>query len=316
MGRWRKSGGSRLVIAAAVGVLLAATLAARGQQGGDGDDESFLDRTEVSAVLVPVTVRDSRGRLVPTLDRKDFHLYVDDLEFPIESFWREAGLPLSVAFVLDTSGSMAGRRLAQARTVIEGFVKTLGPRDEVSLITFGGGAVKRRLAFGSDRSVLPKILDSIDGYGTTGLYDVLSIAPQIMDGAHNVRRATLLFTDGVDTASGMTAEQALTVLRQLADPLYAFGIEPPPRAAGEDAEPTYEDLLRAFSSASGGRYLGVPDVRRLPEVGARLRKELTTRYIIAFQPSRIGIIKWRDLRIGVDGHYEVSTREGYMGTLP
>lgn len=265
-------------------------------------------------MLVAATVRDARGRLVADLDRKDFRLYVDGIEFPIRSFWREGGLPLALAFVLDTSGSMEGRRLREAEQVIDDFVKQLGPRDEACLITFGGGEVKRRLAFGDDPTLIPTILRTLRGHGTTALYDVVAAAPQIMQGADNVRRAILLFTDGVDTASKLGPDQAREVLEKLNDPLYVFGIEPPPPAAAQQT--SYEEVLRRLAEASGGRYIPVKDLVRMPEIGRALRRELSLRYIISFNTSGVGIVKWRPIEVKVRGAYQVVTRRGYVGTLP
>lgn len=273
-----------------------------------------MDRTEVSAVLIPVTVRDRKGRPVATLEQDKFHLFLDGIQFPIQSFWREGGLPLSLAFVLDTSGSMGTRRLGKAREVILAFAAQLRPQDEVCLITFGGGEVKRRLPFGVDPGLLPRILDPLQGYGTTALYDIVTAAPMIMEGAHHIRRAILLFTDGVDTASKLSAQDALQVMQNLADPLYAFGIEPPPDLAGR--RDTYDALLQRFAVASGGRYVRVDDVSKLPAMGQELRRELTMRYIIDVQPSGVGEVKPRSIRVQVDGDYQVAARHGYVGTLP
>jgi Ca-activated chloride channel family protein len=297
-------------------MVLAAALCAGARLGAQERDQHppFLEKTEVSSALVPVTVRDARGRLVADLDRKDFRLFVDGIEFPIRSFWREGGLPLALAFVLDTSGSMQGRRLREATQVIDEFVPQLGPRDEACLITFGGGEVKRRLAFGDDPRLMPQILETLRGYGTTALYDVVAAAPQIMEGAHNLRRAILLFTDGVDTASKLGPGQARRVLEELNDPLYVFGIEPPPPA--EAHQVSYEDVLGSLAEASGGRYIPVNDLARMPEIGRALRRELSLRYIISFNTSGVGLVKWRRVEVKVEGGYQVVTRRGYLGTLP
>jgi Ca-activated chloride channel homolog len=263
---------------------------------------------------VPVTVRDAKGRLVPTLDQSAFQLFVDGIPFPIQSFWREGGLPLSLAVVLDTSGSMGHRRLARAADAIDEFIGQLGPNDEACLITFGGGEVKRRLAFGADPHVIPAILKTLVGYGVTNLYDVIAAAPQITQGAHNVRRAVLLFTDGVDTASRLSADDARKVLERLSDPLYAFGIEPPPLRTQD--QPSYEAVLGRLAEASGGRYIRVGDVALLPQQVRRLRQELTMRYIISLTPSGIGLDKWRRIRVLIKGRYQVTARQGYRGTLP
>ncbi len=274
----------------------------------------FRDQAEVTTILVPVTVRDSRGRLVAHLEKKAFRFFVDGMEFPITSFWREGGLPIAYVFVVDTSGSMNGRRLAQVRAAIGEFLAGLKPGDEVSLITFGAGEVHRRLRLGADPKALPPLLERLSGYGTTALYDVLSVAPRFFEGAKAQRRAALLFTDGVDTASQLTAEGALMVLENLQDPLYVFGIEPPP---GEtEGGLTYEQVLARFAQATGGRYLRVEKLESLRAQAVELRRELSQRYIIAFTPSGVGEVKWRKVTVRVKGPFTVVTREGYRGTLP
>lgn len=294
----------------ALATLVAVQAAAQAPPG----TRDFADRSEVSSVLIPVTVWDRRGRLLPTLERDAFALYIDGLRFPITSFWREAGLPLSLAVVLDTSGSMGVRRLGQARQAIEVFLAQLGPRDEACLITFGGGEVKRRLAFGADPAVIPQILAGLEAGGTTALYDVLAAAPQIMSGANHLRRAILLFTDGVDTASRLSAEDARRILEDVSDPLYAFGIEPPPRTGA--GEVSYETILESFGTASGGRYIPVPEARELAAMARGLRRELTMRYIISVGLSGLGAMKWREIEVRVEGGGKVVARQGYRGTLP
>jgi Ca-activated chloride channel family protein len=290
-------------------LLLAAPLLAAGVAAA----QDFKDEAEVAAVLVPVTVRDAKGRLVSDLERKSFHLYVDGIQFPIKSFWHEGGLPLSLTFLLDTSGSMGRRRLGKASEAILELVRQFRRDDEACLITFGAGEVKRRLPFGTDPSLLTRILEPLSGYGTTALYDVLTITPRAMEGAKDIRRAILLFTDGVDTASQFSAADALKVVESLSDPIYVFGIEPPPPEAGAES---YETLLTQFAEASGGRYLRVDDVAALPAAARALRGELTQRYIIAFEPSGVGTSKQRRIRVAVSGKFQVVTRQSYSGTLP
>jgi len=296
--------------AAAAGLALAGFLTASAPVGAQG----FADEAEVAEVLVPVTVRDAKGRLVADLEREKFHLFVDGMEFPIRSFWREGGLPLSLAFLLDTSGSMGTRRLGKAAEAILEFARHFKAEDEACLITFGAAEVKRRLPFGTDPGFLRRILESLSGFGTTALYDLLTVTPRVMEGAKNSRRAILLFTDGVDTASQYAAADAVKVVESLADPLYVFGIEPP-LPADASAE-TYEALLTRFAVASGGRYLRVEDLAALRGMSQELRRELTQRYIIAFAPSGVGTAKQRALTVKVDGPFKVVARHGYRGTLP
>jgi Ca-activated chloride channel family protein len=302
---------------ALVAFLVAGTVSVARASGDDEDLQQtpqFQASAEVTSIIVPVTVRDGKGRMVTTLEQRDFRLRVDTLEVPVSSFWREGGLALSLALVIDVSGSMAGRRLAKTLEAVNEILRLLRPDDEVCIITFGGGEVRRRLKFEGDRSLAQRIVGSLQGYGTTALYDMLSATPQVMEGARNIRRATLLFTDGVDTASNMSPDQAVAVLQDLADPLYAIGIEPPPDDEGPPD--TYEELLRRFAVASGGRYLHVDDAARLPVLAKELRQELGMRYILAFQTSGLGMAKWRKLEVGVPPGLAAQARHGYVGTLP
>ncbi len=74
--------------------------------------------------------------------------------------------------------------------------------------------------------------------------------------------------------------------------------------------------MARFAAASGGRYLRVDTAAKLPEFARALRQELTMRYIITFDPSGLGMVKWRKLEVTVDGGYTVLARQGYRGTLP
>jgi Ca-activated chloride channel homolog len=318
-GQWVRPGPAAGTLRAHLGVLGLAVLVvvlAGSQHPASGQQQvpAFNATSEVSSVLVPVTVRDKRGRIVATLEKGSFRLQVDGIETPIRSFWREGGLPLSFTFLVDTSGSMGKRRLGKAREAIKELTNNLRAQDEVCLITFGAAEVKRRLPFGSSRSMLDPTLEALKGFGTTALYDMLTISPNAMEGASNIRRAIILFTDGVDTASEMTPDDAVRVLSSLQDPLYVLGIEPPP--ADEGPVDSYEKLLARFAEASGGRYLRADTAAKLPEFARSLRQELTMRYILDFQPSGVGTTKWRTIAIKVKGDYQVSAREGYRGTLP
>jgi len=98
----------------------------------------------VNAVVAPVTVRDEEGRIVSELPQNRFHLYVDGMEVPIRDFARESDLPLSLGFILDSSGSMAGRKLAACQDLIHAFLEERRQDDQLALWTFGDDRVLER----------------------------------------------------------------------------------------------------------------------------------------------------------------------------
>jgi Ca-activated chloride channel family protein len=273
----------------------------------------YEGRVEVEAVVAPITVRDASGRLVTNVPRRKFHLYVDGIEVPIRDFAMETDLPLSLGFILDTSGSMAGRKLDASRHLINAFLDQRRHDDQVALWTFGNERVVERFPFGMGWYLLPRVLETIRPWSTTALYDMIRRVPDVMERATHHRRAALLLTDGVDNASNISATEATTIAEGLETPIFALGVEPPP--AGDVTGPSYEQILMLIAEASGGRYRRIPTTDEMPEVAGTLLEELSSRFIITFATSGVGLRKYRTLEVRVDGYNAVS-RKGYTGTLP
>ncbi len=274
----------------------------------------FTSQLDVGAVVVPVTVRSRSGRIVKELPGKRFHLFVDGMEFPIEDVVPESTLPVSLGFILDTSGSMGGHKYRAASRLILAFLEGRRPGDEIALWTFGDDRVRERFPFGMDWDLLPRILGSITPWSTTALYDMVRRAPEVMAKARNGRRAAILLTDGVDNASQLSHDEVTALVRQLATPVYVVGVEPPPETVAAGG-PTYEEVLQRIAEGSGGRYERVPDLEDMPDVAEGLLRELGSRFILSFETSGLGVAKWRKIEVRVDG-YQATAREGYVGTLP
>jgi len=295
----------RRVTAAAAAVAVAWALGVAAQYRGE---------VEVQAVVAPVTVYTSSGRVVDDAARGRFHLYVDGHPVPIRDFDREADLPLSLGFILDTSGSMDGRKLRACQQLITAFLAERRPEDELSLWTFADERVQERFPFGMGWYLLPRVLETLKPWSTTALYDMVQRVPDVMERAEHPRRAAILLTDGVDNDSEIGAGEAEQIARRLQTPIYALGVEPPPVPQGSSG-PSYEDVLTEIADSSGGRYRRIPRTEDMPTVARTLLDELSSRFIITFATSGVGQQRWRTIEVKVDG-YRAVTRSGYMGTLP
>lgn len=75
----------------------------RHEQEIDQDDVISI---ETSEVLLPVTVRDSNGRLVTELQRKDFRVFEDGREQVLSDLALRQ-VPVDVVLMIDTSSSVA-----------------------------------------------------------------------------------------------------------------------------------------------------------------------------------------------------------------
>lgn len=273
----------------------------------------YRGQVEVNAVVVPVTVRDGKGRVVKGVARDKFHLFVDGHPVTIRDLHLENDLPISLGFILDTSGSMAGRKLDGSRDLIMAFLAERRQEDQLALWTFGNEQVLERFPFGMGWYLLPRTLETIKPWSTTALYDIVHRVPEVMEKADHHRRAAILLTDGVDNASEISAAEATRIARGLETPIYVLGVEPP--QAPDEVGPSYEEILTLIADNSGGLYRRIPRAEEMPEVARLLLEELSSRFILTFTTSGVGQTKWRPIEVRVDGHQTV-TRTGYVGTLP
>lgn len=274
----------------------------------------YEGRVDVNAIVVPVTVRNSAGRVVTGVPRRKFTLYIDGMKVPIRDLDLERDLPISLGFILDTSGSMTGRKMSGSQELITAFLSQRRAEDQLALWTFGDDRVMERFPFGMGWYLLPRVLETIKPWSTTALYDIVLRVPEVLEKARHHRRAAILLTDGVDNASEISAEEAAAVARRLETPIYVLGVEPPPAKADVEGS-SFEEILTLIADASGGHYRRIPRAEEMPEVVESLLRELSSRYILTFVTSGVGIDKWRTIEVTVDG-YDVTTRSGYTGTLP
>jgi Ca-activated chloride channel family protein len=274
----------------------------------------YEGRVDVNAVVVPVTVRNKAGRVVTRVAPKRFTLYVDGFRVPIRDLDLESDLPISLGFILDTSGSMMGRKMSGSQQLITAFLEHRRADDQLALWTFGDDRVLERFPFGMGWYLLPRVLETLKPWSTTALYDMVLRVPEVLEKARHHRRAAILLTDGVDNASEISADQATAVARRLDTPIYVLGVEPPPASANPEG-PSFEEILTLIADASGGHYRRIPQAEQMPEVVDELLNELSSRYILTFVTSGGGTRKWRTIRVTVDG-YQATTRSGYTGTLP
>ena len=90
-------------------------------------------RITTNVVLVPVTVKDSRGDLVPDLEKADFRLFQDGKEQQIRNFWDQA-FPVSAVVLLDDDlpANQSQKVLQSLDSIAAGF----SADDEVALVRF------------------------------------------------------------------------------------------------------------------------------------------------------------------------------------
>jgi Ca-activated chloride channel family protein len=167
-------------------------------QDGDSDDVVELDTTLVE---VPVVVSEPGGRYVVDLAESDFTVYENGARQQVE-FFASVDEPISVALVLDTSGSTR-EQLERIKSAASAFLDQLRPNDRVALVSFED-EVRVLAPFTSDRARLRQALASLVPGEYTQVYEAVhTVAANVFEDTAG-RKAAILFTDGVDTASAVS----------------------------------------------------------------------------------------------------------------
>jgi Ca-activated chloride channel family protein len=295
--------------------------AARARPAQDAPVGHFTATAGTEYVQLPVVVRDRKGGFVDTLREEDFHVWVDGKPVAIGSFEKSDRAPVSFAILLDVSGSMKiADKLDRAREMIQRLVGLRQPGDDFALFTFSEEEVRVVANFDRDPSALLRQLLFLKPVGKTALYDaVIQTSNELLAGG-NTKKAILLFTDGVDNASQLTTKDIERVMQNESVPVYAIGMKNASYTVLNEEERKELSLsaLDLLAQASGGRMFLVSGDEDLRPIANAIDGELRRQYVLGFQPSGEGDVRYWPIVVTVKGGGTrvVRARRGYRGTAP
>ena len=202
----------RMVAMGAIAAMVAAVAAAQ--------QPTFSAHREVVRVDVLVT---DRNRPVRGLRAADFEVRDSGVRQVVDSVGFEE-LPLNVILALDTSVSMSGERLEHLRDAARAVLETMRPGDKAAVLTFDNAVTLLQpltatvaLARESVGRIGPN--PRLSG-GGTAMIDAI-FAALTLTAAEPTRSLLLVFTDGIDTSSWLTAERLLAAARRSNAIVYA-----------------------------------------------------------------------------------------------
>ncbi len=301
----------------------------------DPEDVISVNTTEI---MLPVTVRDRTGRLVPNLTRKDFRVFEDGSEQPLNDLsLRQA--PVDVALIVDASSSVADN-LDDFRTAAEDFASYLSAEDRLCLIQFDD---KVTLLQDWTRSIvqLRRALRRIAPGMFTRFHDAMLLASRDQAPRADARHAIIVLTDGIDSGRGSTFDAALRAALQSQTTVYVISNTQMERTRkqqelealtsgsdsavkfnklriddlrmGLDALDASEKNLEALTGSTGGRVYKPLRFTELQKTYAEVAQELRQQYTLYYSPSnpsRDG--KFRRVRVETNNSsHRVSARIGY-----
>jgi Ca-activated chloride channel family protein len=272
-------------------------------------------------VLLSATVVDRKGRPIYDLAQNELQLFEEGRQQPIAHFTHANDVDAKVLLLVDISGSMDAEQY-RSRTMLaaQEILLNLGPHDKVGLSAFDR-EYWPLLAFSTERAPIMKRLERLHPWGSTALHDALARAASQLAEQAEGRRAIVVLTDGVDTASELEIEQVIARSRALDVPIYAVAVVSPiddPSSSlytGRD-QPTVASqagpMLHRYAALSGGRAFTVSDIDGLRRAAAAISGELDNQYRVGYRPpdgpGGYRRVEVRSTRKGV----VVRTRRGYV----
>lgn len=272
-------------------------------------------------VVFSATAVDGKGRPITDLQREDFRIFEEGRPQAIERFYGGQELPARVLLLVDSSGSMDETfKLSSVRFAAERVLDALSDEDEVALAGFDSryfGLV----AFTRDRDAVRAALGTVERFGSTALNDALEHAAEDLATHGEGRRAIVVITDGVDTASESTPEDVLRLSRALDVPIYAISTLSPlddPESdlyvgrQREGAAAAGAELLNRYARLSGGAAFSISNYAGLRHAAARIAAELKHQYRLGYDPPEGPALFRRVVVRTTRKNVTVRTRSGYV----
>ena len=260
------------------------TATARLEDGSQTEDVRFLrspanlEEMEVDLVELYVSVTDSSGHFLRNLEARDFKVLEEGKPQTLTRFEIVESFPITLGFLVDTSASMADELAEAQRAAGQLLAHLMTPRDRA----FGVGFSQFPYVVISptdDAEGVAQALEGMVAMGRTALYDALITGLFYFRNTKG-QRAIILLTDGDDTASSSTWEQALEYTRRSGVAVYPIGL-----GVGV-LSMSARSKLEELAGATGGRVFFIQHADELGGVYGQIEEELRSRYYIAFNSNR------------------------------
>ena len=303
-------------------LMLAGTGAALAQRGNPAPSQTTRpvakpqqeDTLSVNVNLVDLlyTVADKKGKFITNLKKEDFKVYEDDKTQAITNFTAETDLPLTIALLVDTSGSIRDKLRFEQEAAIEFFYSTLHRgKDKGMVISFDSG-VDLLQDFTDNPETLADAVRKIRAGGGTSLYDAIYLAVNEKLANQPGRLVIILISDGDDNSSRISLTETLELAQRRNVAIYSISTNSAAYFGSKDQD-RGDKTLKRFSEETGGRPFFPEKIQDLAVSFQEIGDELRSQYRLAYIPSNNRADgTFRKIRIDVaNKNYRVKARTGY-----
>jgi VWFA-related protein len=292
------------------------------------DAQRFTSRA--FGVRVDVLVTNGR-QPVTGLTARDFELRDDGVAQEVAELDHEQ-LPLNLILVFDTSSSVAGSRMRSLLEAAEALLGELRKQDRVAVLSFAS-RVRLLAPLTPSREQVRAAFRALNANGATSLRDAAFAGLALRD-ADPGRTLVLIFSDGADTSSWLTAPQVIEATKRTDAVVYAVAVTredtvtrpntPAPSGGGvlsavrKLSEVTFAvkdagKFLERLTDESGGRVLFATSEADLRAAFTKTLAEFRDRYVLSYTPTGVAATGWHRLDVTLKGKKgKVTARRGYF----
>lgn len=275
-------------------------------------------------VALTVTVVDGAGHSVNGLTPEDFAVYDDGVQRPLALFGSEQ-VPVDVAIVLDTSGSMV-TALPLAKKAADGLVSQLRAGDRAEVVDVKGSVgIPQPLT--EELTGVVAAISGMSASGNTAMYDGLyttlrGFAHERRSEPGVRRQALVLLSDGLDTTSHVGFDDVLLLARQQDVTIYTISLRDPVSTILSQQRDSIQQAayaMRALATETGGLAFFPSTAQELEAIYATIARELTSQYALGFVAPPAGshdTFRHVIVRVLPPARGTARTRSGYVPRSP
>ncbi|HET8775418.1 MAG TPA: VWA domain-containing protein [Thermoanaerobaculia bacterium] len=249
------------------------------------------EELQIRTIPIFVSVVDRNGNTLDDVDRSQFKIIDNESEGKIVEFGKAFDQPISIALLLDASASMTHSMKHVSKAAADFVEKALKEGDRCS-VTAIQDVPRRKQPLTADREGIAKAVTGIVPDGRTALYDAVISAIRELREEKN-RRAMVILTDGSDTGSNYSYEDAQKMAREAGIPIYFIAYE----GSGESRD---LERLRFLAGETGG-FVATATQQNLMAKYEAIEKDLRAQFAIKYQVSDFGKSnQYRRVRVMLD----------------